>query len=125
MRSFLPLSSIPNSDLLGHPSVPAHINSILPFVFLYLLFPLCLQWCPLNVVLAAAVAALPGDPSGMQCKGIWICLVQQQHSADMVLPWHHHAQKTKVFIYYSDTGQAVGAGKSNFQDRAFPFPVQR
>ncbi|EPY83932.1 alpha-ketoglutarate-dependent dioxygenase ABH4-like protein [Camelus ferus] len=69
---------------------------------------------------AAAVAA-PEVLRECGCKGIRTCLVcERQRGGDP--PWQHPPQKTHRFIYYADTGWAVGAEESDFEGWAFPFP---
>lgn len=72
-----------------------------------------LQWRPCLEILQECSARASGSVwSSSSTAQTWSCPGTTTH-------------RKPVFIYYSDTGQAVGAGKSNFQDRAFPFPVQR
>ncbi|KAB0358331.1 hypothetical protein FD754_002487 [Muntiacus muntjak] len=55
------------------------------------------------------------------CKGIRTCLIcERQRGGDP--PRQHPSQKTHRFIYYPDTGWAVGAEESDFEGWAFPFP---
>ncbi|XP_059009942.1 alpha-ketoglutarate-dependent dioxygenase alkB homolog 4 isoform X2 [Mustela lutreola] len=71
--------------------------------------------------MAAAAVASPEVLRECGCKGIRTCLIcERQHGGDP--PWQHPPQKTHRFIYYSDTGWAVGAEESDFEGWAFPFP---
>ncbi|KAI5127937.1 Alpha-Ketoglutarate-Dependent Dioxygenase Alkb 4 [Manis pentadactyla] len=71
--------------------------------------------------MAAAAVAAPGVLRECGCKGIRTCLMcERQRGGDR--PWQHSLQKTHCFIYYSDTGWAVGAEESDFEGWAFPFP---
>ncbi|KAM7147770.1 alpha-ketoglutarate-dependent dioxygenase alkB homolog 4 [Molossus nigricans] len=71
--------------------------------------------------MAAAVVAAPEGLRECGCKGIRTCLIcERQRGGDP--PWQHSPQKTHRFIYYSDTGWAVGAEESDFEGWAFPFP---
>nr|XP_033697050.1 alpha-ketoglutarate-dependent dioxygenase alkB homolog 4 isoform X2 [Tursiops truncatus] len=69
--------------------------------------------------MAAAAVAAPEVLRECGCKGIRTCLIcERQRGGDQ--PWQH--QKTHRFIYYADTGWAVGAEESDFEGWAFPFP---
>ncbi|KAM8777015.1 alpha-ketoglutarate-dependent dioxygenase alkB homolog 4 isoform 2-T2 [Rhynchonycteris naso] len=71
--------------------------------------------------MAAAVVAAPEVLRECGCKGIRTCLIcERQRGGDP--PWQHPPQKTHRFIYYTDTGWAVGAEESDFEGWAFPFP---
>uniref|UniRef100_A0A8C0MPL5 AlkB homolog 4, lysine demethylase n=1 Tax=Canis lupus familiaris TaxID=9615 RepID=A0A8C0MPL5_CANLF len=71
--------------------------------------------------MAAAAVAAPEVLRECGCKGIRTCLIcERQRGGDP--PWQHPPQKTHRFIYYSDTGWAVGAEESDFEGWAFPFP---
>ncbi|XP_059934803.1 alpha-ketoglutarate-dependent dioxygenase alkB homolog 4 isoform X2 [Mesoplodon densirostris] len=71
--------------------------------------------------MAAAAVAAPEVLRECGCKGIRTCLIcERQRGADP--PWQHPPQKTHRFIYYADTGWAVGAEECDFEGWAFPFP---
>ncbi|KAM7228438.1 hypothetical protein CapIbe_020892 [Capra ibex] len=71
--------------------------------------------------MAAAAVAPPEVLGECGCKGIRTCLIcERQRGGDP--PWQHPSQKTHRFIYYPDTGWAVGAEESDFEGWAFPFP---
>ncbi|XP_028341487.1 alpha-ketoglutarate-dependent dioxygenase alkB homolog 4 isoform X2 [Physeter macrocephalus] len=71
--------------------------------------------------MAAAAVAAPEVLRECGCKGIRTCLIcERRRGGDP--PWQHPPQKTHRFIYYADTGWAVGAEESDFEGWAFPFP---
>ncbi|XP_032460287.1 alpha-ketoglutarate-dependent dioxygenase alkB homolog 4 isoform X1 [Phocoena sinus] len=72
-----------------------------------------------DAAMAAVAVVAPEVLRECGCKGIRTCLIcERQRGGDQ--PWQH--QKTHRFIYYADTGWAVGAEESDFEGWAFPFP---
>ncbi|XP_037362780.1 alpha-ketoglutarate-dependent dioxygenase alkB homolog 4 [Talpa occidentalis] len=71
--------------------------------------------------MTATAVASPEGPRECGCRGVRTCLIcERQRGSDP--PWRHAPQETHRFIYFSETGWAVGAEESDFAGWAFPFP---